>query len=352
MTTAMLTERYPYQGDQLLPTSKGPLVLLFYDGYDRKALPGKAGAAYSLAHRLARYHYRVARRVQPWTGFYTAFQSLYQSLRDHGCSVRVNDFALAMKYPSYPIGIAGFPTVLQRVSLPNPRIFGPGDFGYPDSAVAVAKDMRNRILIQPSDWITDYYKPYCGDKLLTWPVGIDLTAWPNLSSHPKIYDVLIYDKIRWNVRAEQSRVLEPILAKLRGLGRSYCVLRYGEHALTEFRARLRDSRSMIFLCEHETQGIACEEAMASNLPVLAWDEGVLVDPLQRRFAPDDLVVSSVPYFDERCGERFKFGEFASKLDLFWQRLPSYRPRDYVEQHLSMAMAAKRYMAAYASLLVS
>jgi hypothetical protein len=262
----------------------------------------------------------------------------------------VNDFGLATKHPTYPIGVAGFPTVLHQVSLPNPRIFGPGDFGYPDSAVVVAKDSRNKILIQPSEWITEYYRPYCGDKLLTWPVGIDLKAWPDLTSHVKTYDVLVYDKIRWNVSAEQNRVLEPVSRRLRDMGLSYCVLRYGEHTLGEFRAKLRSSRSMIFLCEHETQGLACEEAMASNLPILAWDEGVLADPLQRRFAQPNLVVSSVPYFDERCGERFRIADFDLKLDLFWHRLPAYRPREYVKESLSMAVAAESYMSAYVSLL--
>jgi hypothetical protein len=79
-------------------------------------------------------------------------------------------------------------------------------------------------------------------------------------------------------------------------------LRYGAHHLGQFRNALSRAHAMIFLCEHETQGIAYQEAMASNVPVLALDEGVLVDPEQKRFARSDLRVSSVPYFDATCGE--------------------------------------------------
>lgn len=34
----------PRQDARLLTTSKGPLVLLFYNGFDRKAVPGYVGA--------------------------------------------------------------------------------------------------------------------------------------------------------------------------------------------------------------------------------------------------------------------------------------------------------------------
>ena len=35
-----------------------------------------------------------------------------------------------------------------------------------------------------------------------------------------------------------------------------------------YRALLRRSKSMLFLCESETQGMAYQEALASNVPVL------------------------------------------------------------------------------------
>ncbi len=344
-----LSPREPIDTTGLERTAKGPLVLLFYDGFERRARRGLLGGLYSQGRRFARYAYRTLRRRQAHTGFYTAFLSLQRSLEMVGCDVRVNDFAAAEARPGYPIGVAGFPTVLQAVDLPNPTIFGPGDFGYPDESVAVAKDERFKILIQPGEWFCDYYRPYCGDKLAPWPVGIDVEAWPDLSGGEKSLDFVVYDKIRWYRDERVPAILDALVAKLRADGRSVEVLRYGDHALGHYRSALSRARALLFLCEHETQGIAYQEALASGVPVLAWDEGVLTDPKQIPFAAPDLKVQSVPYFDERCGMTFKLDEFDKVYPEFWRRLASFRPRDYVLDRLSMEGAARAYLDLYRSI---
>ncbi len=48
----------------LVRTAKGPLVLLFYDGYELKAVPGAVGHVYSQARRAARYVVRNLKRTQ------------------------------------------------------------------------------------------------------------------------------------------------------------------------------------------------------------------------------------------------------------------------------------------------
>jgi hypothetical protein len=333
-----------------IQTRRGPLVLLFYDGFELQANPGIAGALYSRARAAARYVYRTARRKQVWTGFYTAFRSLRTSLAQAGCDVHVNNFALAQRHPSYPIGLVGYPTVLSKVALPNPAIFGPGDCGTPEQAACLLRETNIRRLIQPCEWAAAIYREACGDSMLVWPAGIDTNAYPDASGHPKDVDVLVYDKIRWYREKEVPRVLQRVTRHLAELGRSFEVLRYGEHHQRQFLDLVRRSRALLFLCEHETQGLAYQEAMACNVPVLAWDEGILVDPQQQRFIPLGLTVSSVPYFDHRCGERFKVEEFESTFRTFWHKLPHYSPRQYILDNLSLSRSAESYLNAYANLM--
>ena len=179
--------------------SDAPLpVLIFYDGYELKAREALAPRLYHRARCFARAVWRRAKGKQVNTGFYVAFLALVDGLRQLGCEVRINDFAAARARPDHPIGLAGYPSVLDEVDLPNPVIFGPGDPGYPDTAGAWAAQPKVRFVIQPSPWFVDYYRPFCGDKMLCCPVGIDTAALPDLAGVPKSIDVLIYDKIRWD----------------------------------------------------------------------------------------------------------------------------------------------------------
>ena len=127
---------------------------------------------------------------------------------------------------------------------------------------------------------------------------------------------------------------------------SFEIIRYGYYLPADLDAALKRAKTMAFICEHETQGLACEEAMAANVPVFAWDEGRLADPRQKPFVKSDLAVSSVPYFDDRCGVRFTTSNLAEKFDTFWSLRDSFRPRTYIEENLSMETCGLAYLEAY------
>lgn len=321
-------------------------MLLFYDGYELRAAPGLVGQTCSHLRRGARFAWRSLRRKQTHTGFYTAFLGLKKSLEAVGWRVRVNDFAAARRNPQQPIGVAGYPSVVAKVDLPNPVIFGPGDYGLCEEAARVAGQPRFRLLIQPSQWAIDFNQHWVGPKSALWFAGIDTAAWPDLSSRPKTTDVVIYDKIRWFREARVPAVLERCQAHLTARGLTWEVVRYGAHHVSDFRAALARSRVMIFLCEHETQGIAYQEALASGLPVFAWDEGELTDPILAARAPPGLAVSTAPYFDHRCGALFKLRDMEAGFDAFWARRETFQPRAYVEETLGLEASGRLYLSLY------
>ncbi|WP_435171525.1 glycosyltransferase [Falsirhodobacter sp. 1013] len=316
---------------------------LFYHGYELHALDRPFGRLQSELRLKARTIYRGMRRRQLYTGFYTAFQNLRKGLVSLGMDVHVNDFAHARRNPDQPVGISGYPGVYDRVRLPNPAIFGPGFVPPPHEVEAIGARCNIRFFTAPSEWACKIWRPTLGDRVQPLFAPIILSDWPDLSQNAKTNDVLIYDKIRWQREALVPRIHGRLGAHLKRRGLTSQTLRYGAHHGSDFRAALRRSRAMVFLCEHETQGLAYQEAMASGIPILAWDEGRLIDPAERRMAPADLVVSSVPYFDARCGMTFTEPQIEERFDAFWSVLEDFRPRDYVAEELNAQKSAQVYL---------
>ncbi|RJE78485.1 glycosyltransferase [Paracoccus sp. JM45] len=318
-------------------------VDLFYHGFEEKALDRPFGRLQSRLHLTARTAYRRLRHRQLYTGFYTAFRNLRHGLERLGVDVHVNDFSYARKNPNQAIGIAGFPQVYNKVRLPNPAVFGPGYVPRPDELDEMTASQNIRIFTQPSEWYCEIWREKLGDRIQPMFVPIIMSDWPDLSKTSKRHDVIIYDKIRWNRDAMVPRILGRMQERLHMQGLSSVILRYGNHQLGDFKAALSSSRAMIFLCEHETQGLAYQEAMASGIPILAWNEGTLVDPVEKKLVPNGVFAPSVPYFDERCGTTFTEESVEASFDQFWAALSQFDPRSYVEDNLSVERSAYIYL---------
>lgn len=316
---------------------------LFYHGYEEKALDRPFGRLHSKLHLAARTAYRKAKGKQLYTGFYTAFKNLTYGLENLGMEVHVNDFSYARKNPNTAIGISGFPDVYAKVKLPNPALFGPGYVPKPSEIDNVLAENNIKIFTQPSEWYCRIWQEKLGNRIQPMFVPIILENWPDLTKEPKFYDVIIYDKIRWNRDEMVPRILKRTQAHLKSRGLSSIILRYGDHRLEDFKDALKKSRSMIFLCEHETQGLAYQEAMATGMPIFAWNEGKLIDPNEAVLAPDGLFAPSVPYFDPRCGSTFTENDIESSFDDFWMSLLDFDPRSYVAEKLSPECSAKTYL---------
>jgi len=318
-------------------------VDLFYHGFEEKALDRPFGALQSKLYLKARTAYRRMKNQQLYTGFYTAFRNLRHGLERLGVDVHVNDFSYARKNPNQPIGIAGFPQVYDKVRLSNPAVFGPGYVPLPDELDEITANQNIRIFTQPSEWYCQIWREKLGDRIQPMFVPIIMSDWPDLSRASKSHDIVIYDKIRWNRDAMVPRILERMQAHLQMRGLSSIVLRYGSHQISDFKTALHGGRAMIFLCEHETQGLAYQEAMASGIPIFAWNEGNVVDPVEKKLIPNNVFAPSVPYFDERCGATFTEKNIEESFDQFWAALSQFDPRSYVAENLSIERSAGIYL---------
>jgi glycosyltransferase involved in cell wall biosynthesis len=103
---------------------------------------------------------------------------------------------------------------------------------------------------------------------------------------------------------------------------------------------------MLFLCEHESQGLAYQEALATDVPLLAWDQGWCLDPNRFAWGQPHIPATSVPYFDRRCGLTFRgIDQFSQKLTEFFDLSVSgtFAPRSYVTERLSLEICSARFL---------
>jgi hypothetical protein len=141
-------------------------------------------------------------------------------------------------------------------------------------------------------------------------------------------------------------LIEPVRARLRKEGRSFTELRYGSYQEEDYQDALARSRAMIFLCQNESQGIAYQQALSCGVPVFAWDPGgPWRDPDYYPHRVQFESVSSVPYWDHRCGARFAdTAAFAAGWDEFWAgcNAKKFDPRGFVLDNLTLEQRALQY----------
>lgn len=268
-----------------------------------------------------------------------------------GISYRFNDYKYSKNNPNELIGVIGKPQLIFEKKFKNPILFGAGIFSHPIECPDLFEKYPNiKKILVPGKWMKDMFEPYYPNKVTAWPVGINTEVWnEKLKLKNLTTDFLIYDKIRWEHEKYNQTLIEPIKNLLFEDYLTYDTIRYGHYDHIELKEKLSRCKAVIFLCEHETQGQAYQQILATNTPILAWDRaGFWQDPSfypQIKFEP----VSSVPYWNERCGLKFKnTHEFKVVLDQFIkkQSANNFSPRNYILENLTLEICAKKYAEIY------
>jgi len=296
-----------------------------------------------------RYPRRLIRRMvrgkQRPGGVMMIAINLMKGLDKIGTPYRFNDYNYIKKHPEEIACIIGKPHLLFEKKWQNPVIFGAGIYSHPIECPDLFKRRPNvkRCLV-PGEWMREMFEPFYEDKVTAWPVGIDTDYWQPDTCN-KEFDFLIYDKIRWEHERYENELINPVIEILDQQKVSCQFIKYGSYSQPELKDKLKTSKAVIFLCEHETQGLAYQQILSSNIPILAWERGgYWQDPY---YYPDKAKyqpVSAVPYWDERCGIKFaSVGEFNEKLKLFLENAGKFKPRDYILENLTLELCAEKYL---------
>lgn len=196
---------------------------------------------------------------------------------------------------------------------------------------SIVMSLNYKKIITPSPWVKKLYERYLPkEKIIVWPVGIDTNKFDNTINFEKKYDFLIYFK---NRDVEELSFIKEILSKY---GYTYVILNYGQYTETNFLTTLKNCKYSIILTSTESQGIAIQEIMSSNLPCLVWDVKIW-----DHLGPDHACEStSIPYWDTICGEFFyEKDNFETTLQLFLKS--TYKPREYICENLSLDIMAEK-----------
>jgi hypothetical protein len=234
--------------------------------------------------------------------------------------------------PSLPINSALYPK--------KKFIFGPHFSVFPDKRLLMIDNSnKNAIYIQPSIWVCklwSYFKEtsHIPLKQLCFPVNTDKFIPLNNKTSLIRTKVFIYFKRR---NPEELTFLKTFLHNKNIEFKVFdYIKRYEEEDYLKY---LQESNYGIILDAHESQGFAIEEALSCGVPLLVWN--VTSMNQEEGINYPDIPATSIPYWDERCGEYFyKKESLESKYNEFMSKLDTYNPREYVSENLSVGKCAE------------
>lgn len=235
---------------------------------------------------------------------------------------------------------------LKNYTKPNPIIAGIGLMTHPNDWPTIFKEYSIKAYLQHSKWTSNIYNRWFGENTCKiWQAGINTDFWSPIKNSKK--HILIYEKFLWDKEQNQNSLTKPIIRLLQSKNIKYQIIRYGEYKSNNYKKLLEDSSAMIFLCEHESQGLAYQEAMAMNVPIFAWEQGLWLDPNRFTWGEQKPIpATSVPFFDERCGMKFKnLQEFQDNFETFYTQVQEckFSPRSYVLEYLTLEKSALRML---------
>lgn len=223
---------------------------------------------------------------------------------------------------------------------PNKKfIFGPHFSTFPTDKLHGIKNVHNNsVYIQPSIWSKEVWEPHIKKinlpiKVISFPVNME-----KFKPDKKIEErdrIFIYFKRR---NPHELLLLIDFCKKKNILPIVIDYVRKYEEE--DYLDCLKNAKFGIILDAHESQGFAIEEALSCDVPLLVWNVKTMNQEYGSKYGA--ISCTSVPYWDERCGEIFyDVNELEDTFKIFIEKLHTYEPRKYIKENLSVEKCGKK-----------
>ena len=224
-----------------------------------------------------------------------------------------------------------------------PAVIGPNLVVLPKDLPRYRPRLKGCIYLQPSEWALNLWRQlgFSESILAIWPAGIDTSSFAAKEEKTSNDQVLIYFKNR------PPDLLSEVKAIVKNHHLVPNIISYGDYTEEQYRNLLAKCCFVIWLGCHESQGIALQEALAADVPMIVIDAKSLFDTYSKNGYTFQNTLrlfrtSSAPYFDSRCGiiidEITDLGNAIIKIK---SELSGYNPREYVIDQLSLEVSANK-----------
>jgi len=242
-----------------------------------------------------------------------------------------NESLLSQRIDSH-IGILQLINGWERCSANS--LVGPNLFVLPRENKKFSKYFKHFNV--PSKWVFDLYRRFSEldhAQIDIWSVGIDTEKWKVESRNEDNLKCLLYFK---NRSQQDLHVVRKILKKY---NIEYRELQYGSYTEEQLLETCSWANFGILLTNTESQGIGYMEILSTNLPCFVFNKSTW----NYDGAYETVPATSVPYFNEKCGEIVenvdlkKFEDFLNSVNK-----KIYSPRDYITKNHSLEISARNY----------